>query len=182
MDKNVAEDEVRQLRRKLEEFAEGNEDDLSDGGRHVKCHQSAPDESGKEDRGEESIRQAGHYFLLVCGPWLRRGEKIFQMAFDNSYTEKTRFENGHNKIQGQLRDILTVLPEKFHDNQFTSKLMSKMVSVLYGCAQCGLDSEFPMPQFLKGMNSQCSNTATRLRHHCATIFGVDATDMLRSST
>jgi hypothetical protein len=99
MDKNIAEDEVRNLRWKLEELEEKNGTDND--GWHTKCHRSvAPDDKGQE--AEESVCQAGHYFFLVCGPWLWRGEKIFQTTFDDNYTEKTRFENGGNKIQGQL--------------------------------------------------------------------------------
>jgi len=32
---------------------------------------------------------------------------------------------------------------------------------------------------MKGMGTQCSNTATRLRHQCAALFGVSESDMLR---
>ena len=34
---------------------------------------------------------------------------------------------------------------------------------------------------MKGMNAQRSNTATRLRRHCAALFGVAESDMLRAS-
>jgi hypothetical protein len=142
MDKNIAEDEVQNLRQKLEELEEN--DGTDNDGRHTKRHRSvAPDDEGQE--AEESVRQAGHYFFLVCGPWLRRGEKIFQTMFDDNYTEKTRFENGGNKIQGQLRDIQNILPEKFRGNLFTSKWLSKTVCLLCGWACCGLDSEFQLP-------------------------------------
>lgn len=33
---------------------------------------------------------------------------------------------------------------------------------------------------MKGMKTQRSNTATRLRRHCATLFGVSESDMLRA--
>ena len=35
-------------------------------------------------------------------------------------------------------------------------------------------------QFLKGMKTQQSNTATRLRRHCAMLFGVVESEMLRA--
>ena len=35
-------------------------------------------------------------------------------------------------------------------------------------------------QFTKGMKAQRSNTATRLRRHCAALFGISESDMLRT--
>jgi hypothetical protein len=68
-------------------------------GWRTKHHQSAAPEDNKENQGDkESVSQAGHYFLLACGPWLQCGEKSFQLVFDNNYAEKNRLENGHSKI------------------------------------------------------------------------------------
>ena len=35
-------------------------------------------------------------------------------------------------------------------------------------------------QFMKGMKAQRSNTATRLRRHCAALFGVSESNMLQA--
>jgi hypothetical protein len=45
-----------------------------------------------------------------------------------------------------------------------------------------LQAKITFIQFILGMNNQRSNTATRLRRHCTTIFGVEETSVIRAET
>ncbi|KAG6847872.1 hypothetical protein H0H93_005307 [Arthromyces matolae] len=60
---------------------------------------------------EEEAQKAGKKFVLVCGPWLEgvKPKDIFKIAIDEQYSHDDRFENLTTRIQGQLRDIQSVM-------------------------------------------------------------------------
>ncbi|KAJ6452036.1 ribonuclease H-like domain-containing protein [Mycena vitilis] len=110
------------------------------------------------DSEETKIKRAGRLFLLNCGLWLKGGAHIFQEALDPAYDEKKRFHTPANKVEGQLRDIKKVLPvglEEAKKNGWIARM------------------------FLSGMNSQRSNTSTRVRKTAgASIFDCSPVDLL----
>lgn len=132
LEKNRAEEEVRNLRRKFEDIHNENVDDDagSDSGDSRKHRRGGCDEKNNDGEDDEHrVFQAGHLFVMICGPWLRRGDKIFKISLDADYEEKTRFENADNKLQGQLHDIWSVLPERYHYDLFEAKWVARMVSL-----------------------------------------------------
>lgn len=83
------------------------------------------DSSDKEEGSKEDlIMQAGHEFVILKGLWLRHGGKTFLMEYDSEWDEKQRFENGANKAQGQLRDIMEVLGTRFMAEPWVAKAVS----------------------------------------------------------
>ncbi|KAJ7601707.1 hypothetical protein DFH06DRAFT_1352165 [Mycena polygramma] len=121
---------------------------------------SDDDESDTTAGGSEEtkIKRAGRLFLLNYGLWVKGGSHIFEEALDPAYDEKKRFDTSANKIQGQLRDIKKVLPDG-----------------LEGVRKNGWIARM----FLAGVNSQRSNTSTRVRKTAgASIFDCSPVDLL----
>jgi hypothetical protein len=52
-------------------------------------------------------------FFLLCAPWIRSRDDLFDTNVDEHYDATERFENDKNKSQGQLKDILDLLQVKF---------------------------------------------------------------------
>lgn len=48
--------------------------------------------------------------LLKCA-WLKGGVTIFALDLDDAYDDSKRRQSSASKSQGQLRDVLEVLPE-----------------------------------------------------------------------
>ena len=47
--------------------------------------------------------------------WLRDDRQTFRTQLDEQYDHLQRFENLESKVQGQIRDILEVLPPQYAD-------------------------------------------------------------------
>ncbi|KAF9554036.1 hypothetical protein CPC08DRAFT_753896 [Agrocybe pediades] len=163
IDRTTAQAEILNLRRKLADIARndanGSDDDETEEPTRKKSRTHSHAQADKAY--EEKARQAGHLFVINKGLFLQAGVETFGTALDPEFDEAQRFENADNKIQGQLREIMKVLGPQLSDEITDAWLPAS---------------------FIAGMRAQRSNTATRLRHHCATIFGVSEEDMLTSAT
>ncbi|PPQ94907.1 hypothetical protein CVT25_004425 [Psilocybe cyanescens] len=121
------------------------------------------EESGnyKGETEETQVINAGHQFVILYSLWLWLGAGTFKVEYDPNSNEAKHFENEDSRVQGQLQEIKQVLGPRLFSEISSEAWIAKV--------------------FTKGMKSQRSNTATRLRRHCATLFGVSDTDMLRAN-
>jgi hypothetical protein len=89
------------------------------------------DETGDEDATNEETQvfDAGQRFVILHSPWLRLGEKAFNVEFDSNYDETERFESSDNKVQGQLREIKKVLGTKLACEMSSEAWIAKAVSL-----------------------------------------------------
>jgi len=97
--------------------------------------------------------------------WLRKGAKTFAEPIDEDFNSLAQhhFQNANSKVQGQLAEILDLIPQRFQDGDaFKTGWISKTVSVCLGFAHV-IKPSAPLHQFLNAMSSQRSNTSTRIR-------------------
>jgi hypothetical protein len=123
LEKNNTEAELKTLRRKLGDVTNNSEENSSHKSKRPRTRgRSASPGSEDEDteRGSRAddtfVYQAGHKFFLTYSPWIRLGEDMFEIEFNEAYTETERFENDETKAQGQLQEIWSLLHEKFERN------------------------------------------------------------------
>ncbi|KAF7371461.1 hypothetical protein MVEN_00000400 [Mycena venus] len=100
---------------------------------------------------ETRARQTGRKFVILCGLWLCLADDDYDAFFkadpDDEYDAELRFNSDDDIRQGQLREVLDILPDDLMPFRKRTWL-----------AQA----------FKDGMNSQRSHTRTRLRkdvHH-----------------
>ena len=77
---------------------------------------------------EQFVYQAGQKFFLLCAPWIRSGDSLFDLDVDENYDAADRFENNKNMAQGQLRDIINLLQEKFQAQSLRRRWIRRQVS------------------------------------------------------
>ncbi|KII82986.1 hypothetical protein PLICRDRAFT_33148 [Plicaturopsis crispa FD-325 SS-3] len=112
--------------------------------------QKTHDDIPEDDAAEISL--LGKKFASVKLLWLRKENETFTEPCDDDYDAFARFENEATKVQGQIRDLLDVLPE----NLWTR--ISDLV--------------------VRNMGTQRSNMAHRVRKRAgADIFDVPSTDL-----
>ncbi|KAJ7051723.1 hypothetical protein C8F01DRAFT_1262517 [Mycena amicta] len=58
------------------------------------------------------VTTAGRRFALVCGIFFVDINKVGTTPLDDSFDPATEYDNKANKVQGQIRDVLDVLPEE----------------------------------------------------------------------
>jgi hypothetical protein len=61
----------------------------------------------------EEVSMIAKKFTIMSLLWLRDDRKTFQTAIDEQYDHLQRFKNKETKIQGQLADIVEVLPSRY---------------------------------------------------------------------
>ncbi|KAF8149893.1 hypothetical protein B0H34DRAFT_731613 [Crassisporium funariophilum] len=161
---------TQNLRRKFEDVSNTSQDGDNDTSsphkkrRRIRAESENcldSDEAGIQEAEADEVKRLGRRFVILHGPWLRRKEAIFEVELDEDYDEEDRFKDSNTMVQGQLHEIRGLLPDKYHGDAFTKKWLSK--------------------SFTEGMDSQRSNTATRLRKLAAAIFSVDALHMSPST-
>jgi hypothetical protein len=140
---NVSQD----LQRKFDDISNTPQDgDDSTPAAAKKRRRTQDNDQPKVDEAEvDDVKSLGRRFVILHGPWLRRKELIFQVELvdDEDYDEKERFKDTNTMVQGQLREIRGLLPEKYLENAFTKKWLSKSVSnvrFLYKCTNCSNSS------------------------------------------
>ncbi|THU75756.1 hypothetical protein K435DRAFT_590977, partial [Dendrothele bispora CBS 962.96] len=78
--------------------------------------------------------------------WLRDLNKTFDTVLDERYQEQKRFTSNKRRLQGQLRALLSFLPEKYHgilntqtvkDTFRTQMQVQRSNTVTRVCTQCG---------------------------------------------
>lgn len=97
---------MQELRRKLTDITNQEEDGSDTAAPPSKKRRH--DDNG-DGTNEDQVIKAGHQFVILYSPWLRLGEGTFNVEYDEEFDEGQRFENGDNKAQGQLREIMKVL-------------------------------------------------------------------------
>ena len=101
------------------------------------------DQPSIEEAEADEVKRLGRRFVILHGLWLRQKEVIFQVDLDEGYEEIERFKDTNTMVQGQLREIRGLLPEKYHGDAFTKKWLSKSVSnvhFLYECTNNSISS------------------------------------------
>lgn len=76
-------------------------------------------------------------FTIMNLFWLHDEQKTFRTRVDEQYDHLQRFENLENKIQGQISDILDVLPSRYADILYNNAWLSQTVSsvlLIFLCA------------------------------------------------
>ncbi|KAF8952602.1 hypothetical protein BDZ97DRAFT_1877561 [Flammula alnicola] len=169
VEKRTAEALTQSLRRKLADITNDSLLDTSTQPKskrvktgHANDELNSSDEETVGRNAEQFVIRAGHKFCITCGPWLHSGTSLFQIDLDDTYSPAERFENEERKSQAQLREVWDLLQAKFESQDLKQAWVAKA--------------------FLIGLNAQRSNTATRVRRHCASIFGIDESDLMRSET
>ncbi|KAJ7092346.1 hypothetical protein B0H15DRAFT_929841 [Mycena belliarum] len=99
---------------------------------------------------EERVRSAGRHFAVEYGLFLHCDvEQLFATALDPNFEEATEFDSEESRIQGQIRDILPLLPDDARDIEIRRKSW---------IAKC----------FEDGLSGQRSNINTRIRQESIT--------------
>ena len=82
----------------------------------------------------EKAVDRGKRFVLLHGLWLvDDAETVLGAAKDSSYTKQLRFTDVENLVQGQLREILSVLPASvaaFRDCKWFAEAVSPVLHSL----------------------------------------------------
>ncbi|KAJ7264828.1 hypothetical protein C8J57DRAFT_1718617 [Mycena rebaudengoi] len=106
---------------------------------------------------EKEVALLGQRFVIEKGLWMKAKGNMIDAKLDKKYDEKKRFDGA--QVQGQLRDMLSILPDRYKRKIFKERSL--------------------MRAFLRGMGTQRSNTSTRIRHHAgAAIFDCAPQDLL----
>jgi hypothetical protein len=131
---------LKRLGRKLGDIT--NDDENHGSGNQAKrrrTHDKSPSSDSDELEDMEPINrtdehfvfQAGHKFFLLYGPWIRSGDGLFETSIDTHYVTAERFENDHNKSQGQLKEMLDLLKVKFGPQALRQRWLQRQVRVIF---------------------------------------------------
>ncbi|KAJ7204967.1 hypothetical protein GGX14DRAFT_569116 [Mycena pura] len=146
-------------------------------GHHGHVVQSDDDDTAEFEGSEgdaedpaEVARMAGHKFGLTKGLWFTAGvERTLKMKLDTTYDERKRFDNHKNKLQGDLRDALDVLPEQYKEHAHRKKA-------------------YIVDKFNYALNRQRQHTTRRIRNDIGPVFTThidevkDVIDLLDATT
>ena len=132
LQKNNAEAELNLLRRKFGDITNGDPETPQTSKRSRIRSPSPSELEDVRSRADDTfIYQSGHKFLLVFGPWIHLGESLFETKFNESYNVAERFENDEGKLQGQLREVWTLLRGRFEEDILRQKWMHRAVRCLF---------------------------------------------------
>ncbi|KAJ7853017.1 hypothetical protein B0H14DRAFT_2354529 [Mycena olivaceomarginata] len=93
---------------------------------------------GSEDETKE-IKHLAHKFVITKMMWISDLAHTVNTDVNDQYNPLERFENRGSKIQGELADLLDILPAKFHGDVMRSDWLIKLRSNSAGRVrpQCG---------------------------------------------
>ncbi|KAJ7677290.1 hypothetical protein B0H17DRAFT_1207204 [Mycena rosella] len=118
-----------------------------------RSEQSATEQSVTEQSA--TVTSLGRRFVLLKGLWIKTA--VFGATLDDDYDPQKRFDR--EKVQGQLRDLLDILPDRLKGQIMQEGWFRRA--------------------FMAGVNSQRSNTSTRIQHVAGTsIYDCSAGDLL----
>lgn len=139
-EKNTAQAELKFLSRKFADLPDDPNGNTSNR-KTKRCrirHESLPADSDEEtitasrtSADERFVFQAGHKYFLLCAPWLRTGDDLFDTDVDKHYDPAERFENDANKVQGQLKEVLDLVQDKFQEEALGQRWFRRQVSFIY---------------------------------------------------
>ena len=121
--------EVQELRRKLADIS--NQNDQEDDPEAPLLKRSWTNEPGEPDP-EAQVISAGHQFVILYSPWLRLGEETFKVEYNAEVDEAEHFENGNNKVQGQVHEIIKILGTCLASEMSSETWIAKAVGTLLG--------------------------------------------------
>ena len=106
---------------------------------------------------------------------------MFRLNIDEDYDPADRADSGENKCQAQLLEIWDLLRTKFEIQDLKQAWVAKAVRPVLSSQYllCKQTANNAHNQFMHGVNTQRSNSATRIRRHCTSIFGVDESAVLQ---
>ena len=92
----------------------------------------------RSDSETEEVSQLAKKFAITTLFWLCDDRQTFHTPIDEQYDHLQRFENLESKIQGQIRDLLEVLPAQYadmmgHDATWLSQTVSNILQLLLFC-------------------------------------------------
>lgn len=131
---------MKRLARKLADITNDNDGNNTVTSTHAQAkrqrvHHSSPSaDTDDEDMdtgtraSEQFVYHAGHKFFLLCAPWIRSGDNLFDLDVDEDYDAADRFKDDQNKAQGQLREIVDLLQEKFQVQSLRKRWLRRQVS------------------------------------------------------
>jgi hypothetical protein len=125
---------AQNLQRKFDDISNSNQDDDDYSTPRPKKRgrrsgdTADPDEPSVEEAETEEVKRLGRRFVILHGPWLKQRERVFEVELDEDYDENERFKDNNTMVQGQLREIKGLLPEKYHGDAFAKRWLSKSVS------------------------------------------------------
>ncbi|KAJ7759513.1 hypothetical protein B0H16DRAFT_1456792 [Mycena metata] len=115
----------------------------------------APADVENPDSLEERVRTAGRHFTIEYGLFLVTGiDNLLATEEDPNFQERTEFASDASRIQGQLRDVLVLLPADAHVIR---------------------TQEWIASAFVDGMNGQRSSIHSRLRHESLALIAASIT-------
>ncbi|KAF8147226.1 hypothetical protein K438DRAFT_1989807 [Mycena galopus ATCC 62051] len=110
----------------------------------------APDDVENPDTLEDRVRQAGRHFVIEYGLFLFTAiHALLATEEDPTFREDTEFDSEDSRIQGQLRDIIALLP---------------------GDARPIREQDWIASAFGDGMNNKRSSIHSRLRHESLALI------------
>ncbi|KAJ7766859.1 hypothetical protein B0H16DRAFT_1791371 [Mycena metata] len=118
-------------------------------------------DSGSEDDTKE-VKNLAHKFTVMNLLWMRDLKCTFNTDVDEQYDPLARWENWESKVQGQLADLLEILPPKFRGET--------------------MHAQWFINTFHVEMGTQRSNIANRVRRCAPEVFNCAATDVLTSES
>ena len=128
---------MKRLARKLADITnnnDGNNTSTHAQAKHQRVHHSSPSaDTDDEDMdtgtraSEQFVYHAGHKFFLLCAPWIHSGDNLFDLDVDEDYNAADRFKDDQNKAQGQLREIVDLLQEKFQVQSLRKRWLRRQV-------------------------------------------------------
>ncbi|KAJ7645958.1 hypothetical protein DFH06DRAFT_1136118 [Mycena polygramma] len=80
---------------------------------------------GGSDEDTTKIKLLAHKCAIMGTLWLHDLNRMFNTAVDSQYDPLGRFQNRTSKIQGELADLLVLLPDKFHGEIMSSEWLIK---------------------------------------------------------
>lgn len=69
------------------------------------------------EKHRANVNHLAHKCVILYSFWLHNGKGTFTMAVDPEYVEANRFESLETKAQGQLADLLELLPESLKSKE-----------------------------------------------------------------
>ncbi|KAJ7142361.1 hypothetical protein C8R44DRAFT_760553 [Mycena epipterygia] len=110
----------------------------------------APDDVENPDTLEDRVRKAGRHFVIEYGLFLFTDiYTLLATEEDPAFKEDTEFDSEESRIQGQLRDVVALLP---------------------GDARSIREQEWIASSFADGLNSKRSTIHSRLRHESLALI------------
>ncbi|KAJ7261680.1 hypothetical protein C8J57DRAFT_1634782 [Mycena rebaudengoi] len=115
----------------------------------------APDDVENPDTLEDRVRKAGRHFIIEYGLFLFTTiHALLATEEDPTFGEDTEFDSEVSRIQGQLRDVIALLPAD---------------------ARAIREQEWIASAFGDGMNNKRSTIVTRLRHESLAVILANVT-------